>query len=126
MVAKLITWGRNRQEVIQRMRRALREFVIIGVETNIPFHLQMLEDARFLAGDISTAFLEKEFLLARPSDGKSEEAALLAAALLTHLKRRSAPVSAAPAGEPSPWRAARRTAVHEGHAGGTGWRRSTS
>ena len=126
MVAKVITWGRSREEAIQRMRRALREFVIVGVETNIPFHLQMLEDARFLAGDISTAFLEREFSLTPRSDGTSEEVALLATALLTHLKRQSAPLPTAPAGDHSPWRAAGRAAAFERRAGGTGWRRSTS
>jgi acetyl-CoA carboxylase biotin carboxylase subunit len=126
MVAKLITWGRNREEAVQRMRRALREFVIVGVETNIPFHLQMLADARFLAGDISTAFLEKEFLLTPRRDGTGEEVALLAAALLTHLKRRSAPLTRAPAGARSAWRAAGRGAAFEGRVGGTGWRRSIS
>jgi acetyl-CoA carboxylase biotin carboxylase subunit len=123
MVAKVITWGRSREEAIQRMRRALREFVIVGVETNIPFHLQMLEDARFLAGDVSTSFLEKEFSLAPRSDGTSEEVALLATALLTHLKRQAAPLPATPAGDHSPWRSAGRAAAFEGRAGGTGWRR---
>jgi len=126
MVAKVITWGRSREEAIQRMRRALREFVIVGVETNIPFHLQILKDSRFLAGDISTSFLEKEFSLTPRSDGTSEEVALLATALLTHLKRQSAPLPTAPAGDHSAWRAARRTAAFEGRAGGTGWRRSIS
>jgi len=126
MVAKLITWGRSREEAIQRMRRALREFVIVGIETNIPFHVQILEDARFLAGDISTAFLEKEFSLALRSDGMNEDVALLATALLTHLKRQALPLPAAPAGDRSPWRTAGRSAVFEGRAGGTGWRRSIS
>jgi len=126
MVAKLITWGRSREEAIQRMRRALREFVIVGIETNIPFHVQILEDARFLAGDISTAFLEKEFSLTPRGDGTSEEVALLATALLTYLKGKSAPLPTAPAGVRIPWRTAGRSAAFEGRAGGTGWRRSIS
>ncbi len=126
MVAKLITWGRDRQEAIVRMRRALREFVVVGVETNIPFHLQMLEDSRFLAGDISTAYLEKEFTMAQPVDGRGEDVALMAAALLTHLKRQTPAVAAAPASRQSAWRAAGRTAAFEGRNRGTGWRRSTS
>ena len=124
MVAKVITWGRDRSEAIQRMQRALSEFVIVGIETNIPFHLQMLADARFLAGDISTSFLEKEFSMAPPSDGTSEQVALLATALLTHLKRRSAPLTEAPAANGSAWRRAGRAAAFEGR--GTGWRRSIS
>src|SRR4030042_58892 len=54
MVAKVITWGRPRDEAIERMRRALREFIVIGVETNIPFHLQLLDDPRFQAGRLHT------------------------------------------------------------------------
>ena len=126
MVAKLITWGRNREEAIQRMRRALREFVVVGIETNIPFHVQILEDSRFLAGDISTAFLEKEFSLAPRSDGMDEDVALLATALLTYLKRQAPLPPAALAGVRSPWRTAGRSAIFEGRAGGTGWRRSIS
>jgi acetyl/propionyl-CoA carboxylase alpha subunit len=124
MVAKVITWGRDRSEAIQRMQRALSEFVIVGIETNIPFHLQMLADARFLAGDISTSFLEKEFSMALPSNGTSEQVALLATALLTHLKRRSAPLTEGPAANGAAWRRAGRAAAFEGR--GTGWRRSIS
>jgi acetyl-CoA carboxylase biotin carboxylase subunit len=126
MVAKLITWGRNREEAIQRMRRALREFVVVGIKTNIPFHVQILEDDRFLAGDISTSFLEKEFSLAPRSDGMDEDVALLATALLTYLKRQAPPPLAALAGVHSPWRTAGRSAIFEGRTGGTGWRRSIS
>jgi acetyl/propionyl-CoA carboxylase alpha subunit len=124
MVAKLITWGRDRTEAIQRMRRALREYVIIGVETNIPFHLQMLEDARFLSGDIHTVFLEKEFSLTQHRNGTGEDVALLAAALLTHVKRRAAPLPATPGGDRSAWRTASRSAAFEARTRGTGWHRS--
>lgn len=58
MIAKVITWGKTREEAIARMRRALEEFVIEGVETTIPFHLQVLNHPKFLEGDISTKFLE--------------------------------------------------------------------
>jgi acetyl-CoA carboxylase biotin carboxylase subunit len=124
MVAKLIVWGRDRTEAIQRMRRALREFIIIGVETNIPFHLQMLENARFLSGDIHTAFLEKEFSLAPHGDGSGEEIALFAAALLTHVRRRAAPLPTTPGGDRSAWRTAGRTAAFGTRARGIGWHRS--
>jgi acetyl-CoA carboxylase biotin carboxylase subunit len=58
MIAKVITWGRDRQEAIARMRRALEEFVIEGVDTTIPFHLQVLTHPKFVAGDFNTKFLE--------------------------------------------------------------------
>lgn len=58
MIAKLIVWGRTRNEAIDRMRRALGEFVIEGVETTIPFHRRVLSDETFISGDFNTRFLE--------------------------------------------------------------------
>ncbi|SFJ22290.1 acetyl-CoA carboxylase, biotin carboxylase subunit [Halobacillus dabanensis] len=59
MVAKLITYGRDRDEAIRRMKRALDEFVIEGVHTTIPFHQRMMEHEVFVEGDFNTKFLEK-------------------------------------------------------------------
>ncbi|MBN8236587.1 acetyl-CoA carboxylase biotin carboxylase subunit [Halobacillus kuroshimensis] len=59
MVAKLITYGRDRDEAIRRMRRALDEFVVEGVHTTIPFHQRMMEHEVFVNGDFNTKFLEK-------------------------------------------------------------------
>ncbi|TDI69784.1 MAG: acetyl-CoA carboxylase biotin carboxylase subunit [Bacteroidetes bacterium] len=58
MIAKLIVRGRTRDLAIRKMQRALDEFVIEGVRTTIPFHLQLLRDKRFQAGDFDTTFLE--------------------------------------------------------------------
>lgn len=63
MIAKLITHGRDRQEAMARMRRALDEFVIEGIKTTIPLHRRIFNDPEFQKGYISTAFLEQ--LLAR-------------------------------------------------------------
>lgn len=59
MIAKLIVWGKNREEAILRMRRALGEFVVEGIETTIPFHLRVLDHERFIAGDVTTKFLDR-------------------------------------------------------------------
>lgn len=59
LVAKLIVWGTDRPHAIARGRRALEEFVIEGIKTTIPFHLKVLEDARFLSGNFDTGFLDK-------------------------------------------------------------------
>ncbi|MCK6257650.1 acetyl-CoA carboxylase biotin carboxylase subunit [Fictibacillus sp. KIGAM418] len=58
MIAKVITYGNTRQEAIDRMKRALNEFVIEGVHTTIPFHLRLLNHATFVNGDFNTKFLE--------------------------------------------------------------------
>jgi acetyl-CoA carboxylase biotin carboxylase subunit len=57
LLAKLICQGRDREEAIARGRRALEEFAIGGIKTTIPFHLRMLDDARFQAGDYHTDYL---------------------------------------------------------------------
>jgi acetyl-CoA carboxylase, biotin carboxylase subunit len=59
LVAKLITHGRDRDEAIRRMRRALDMFVIEGVHTSIPLHEQILADEDFLAGNFDTGFLAR-------------------------------------------------------------------
>jgi acetyl-CoA carboxylase biotin carboxylase subunit len=59
LVAKLICWGRNREEAIARTRRALEEFVVEGIRTTIPFHLELLADPSFLAGEYHVEFLEQ-------------------------------------------------------------------
>lgn len=58
MIAKLITHGRDRAECMARMRRALGEMKIDGIRTNIAFHEKLMNDPRFIAGDVSTKFLE--------------------------------------------------------------------
>src|SRR4030067_885726 len=60
MISKLIAWGRDRDEAIARMRRALYEYIILGVKTNIPFHKAVMENPRFINGDLSTHFIETE------------------------------------------------------------------
>ena len=58
MIAKLIITGATRDAVIRRAKRALDEYVIAGVDTTIPAHLQILSDERFLSGDITTRLVE--------------------------------------------------------------------
>jgi acetyl-CoA carboxylase biotin carboxylase subunit len=58
MIGKLITIARTRDEAIDTMYRALSEYVIEGVKTTIPFHLQLMQDERFRSGDFNTKFLE--------------------------------------------------------------------
>ncbi len=59
LLGKLIVWGRNRDEAIRRMRRALQECAITGVPTTIPFHLRILDNPWFLRGDIYTNFVQR-------------------------------------------------------------------
>lgn len=59
MVAKLITHGTDRLDAINKMRRALSEFVIEGIKTTIPLHIQILENENFLSNNYSTQFIDK-------------------------------------------------------------------
>lgn len=62
LIAKLIVWGETRQEAIERSKRALREFIVEGIKTTIPFHLRILEHPEFLKGTYTTSLVDKEFL----------------------------------------------------------------
>ena len=65
MIAKLIVTAQNREEAIQKMKRALDEFVIEGIKTTIPFHRQLMDDPNYISGNYTTKFMEdfeiKEF-----------------------------------------------------------------
>lgn len=58
MISKLITWGATRNDAIARMRRALSEYIILGVKTTIPFHKAILRNPNFIKGDLNTHFID--------------------------------------------------------------------
>lgn len=59
LLSKLVVWGQDRAEAIQRMQRALDEYCITGIKTTIPFHQKVLANSFFQNGDVSTDFIEK-------------------------------------------------------------------
>jgi len=61
MIAKLCTWGRNRESAISNMKRALREYKILGIKTTIPFHQRVLQNNTFLKGNYDTTFIDTKF-----------------------------------------------------------------
>jgi acetyl-CoA carboxylase biotin carboxylase subunit len=61
MIAKLCSWGRNRESAISNMIRALREYKILGIKTTIPFHLRVLNNKTFLGGNYDTTFIDTKF-----------------------------------------------------------------
>lgn len=86
MIAKLIVWGETRGQAILRMRRALEEYRIVGVRTNIPFHQTMMNSHRFMAGQYDTRFVEERFSMQELEEGKGsyDEVAAIIATLVTH------------------------------------------
>jgi acetyl-CoA carboxylase, biotin carboxylase subunit len=104
LLSKLITWGKNRNEAIQRMRRALEEYQIVGIKTSIGFFQSILCHQKFLAGDLSTDFIEKNYAPKGPErePGPLLDVAAIAAALYAERNgnRNSPPIRN---GE-SPWK----------------------
>ena len=68
MIAKVISYGRDRQEAIARMRRTLEMTVIEGIKTTIPMHLKILAEPDFQVGNLSTSFMERFQSPARKGD----------------------------------------------------------
>ena len=63
MIAKIIVHGANRNEAISKMKRALEELVIEGVETNRDFLFEIIKNPHFIRGDFDTSFISKEFYI---------------------------------------------------------------
>ncbi|MDY6877969.1 MAG: acetyl-CoA carboxylase biotin carboxylase subunit [Chloroflexota bacterium] len=95
LLAKLVAWGETRGVAIVRMRRALEEYRIIGVTTNLDLHRALLDSHRFFGGQFHTRFLEEQFLL--PETGSDDHlAAALTAVLLDYRRRKGAEVAGRP------------------------------
>ncbi len=111
LLAKLIAWGNNRDEAIRRMRQALQEYRIVGVQTSLPFHQQVMEAEPFVAGAYDTSFLEKQFEMADSLHQEYQEVAVIVATLLQHQReqKRGGRTPEGEDGRPSnPWRLAGR------------------
>jgi acetyl-CoA carboxylase, biotin carboxylase subunit len=84
LISKLVAWGASREEAISRMRRALQEYYVGGIKTNISFFLEILQDSNFLQGLFDTGFLDRWFANrngAQPVPEIHHDLAALAAAL---------------------------------------------
>ncbi|MBK8238479.1 MAG: acetyl-CoA carboxylase biotin carboxylase subunit [Deltaproteobacteria bacterium] len=91
MIAKLATWGRDRDEAIARMRRALRETVVLGVETNLALHRRILDEPDFARGtSVTTRYIAEHPHVTEPTAALSERAsAHVAAAAAVAVQRRA-------------------------------------
>jgi acetyl-CoA carboxylase biotin carboxylase subunit len=107
MIAKLIVWGEDRVEAIGRMRRALREYQIRGIKTNIPFHQWILRHPRFMAGNFNTGFIDEEYRYMRKEEILPHKDIALASAAIAALRReqeRTVSLLQRGAAEKSHWR----------------------
>jgi acetyl-CoA carboxylase biotin carboxylase subunit len=111
MIAKLIAWGSDRAEAIERMSRALREYMINGMPTTIPFHRRVMRDPRFRRGEIHTGYLRTP---PTPDEGPPEgetslrDVALAAAAIAAYRRKAAAAPISAGADGGSGWKQAGR------------------
>jgi acetyl-CoA carboxylase biotin carboxylase subunit len=84
LISKLIVWGETRAQAILRMRRALEEYRIVGVRTNIPFHQMLMDSHRFMGGQYDTRFVEERFEVLEEHNGNDAEIAAVLASLVAH------------------------------------------
>jgi acetyl-CoA carboxylase biotin carboxylase subunit len=113
ILSKLVAWGATREEAIQRMLRALGEYVIVGPTANVAFHRWALQHPAFRAGDIDTGFIGRHFTPAALADGTTADLPIIGAALAA-VHRTAAPAAngAGAAAPGSRWREiARREAL---------------
>jgi acetyl-CoA carboxylase biotin carboxylase subunit len=105
LIAKVIAWGETRAEALLRMRRALDEYRIMGIRTNVALHQQILDDPRFQGGTVHTAFLDQTNYAEQSTSADALRAAAVIAVLLHH-RARSQPkpfrVQVQPAGNGGP------------------------
>ncbi|MGB3096517.1 MAG: biotin carboxylase N-terminal domain-containing protein, partial [Candidatus Deferrimicrobiaceae bacterium] len=103
IISKLVAWGKDREEAIARMRRALNEYVVTGVKTTIPFHIRVMNNRHFLEGNFNTNFIDKVFF---PEERERElphfEVAVIAAAIQLYLDERKQAIAGRPAGTGEP------------------------
>ncbi|HEV3031728.1 MAG TPA: acetyl-CoA carboxylase biotin carboxylase subunit [Polyangia bacterium] len=88
MISKLCTWADTREAAIGRMRRALAEYHVGGIRTNLPFHRQVMRHAAFVAGDYDTGFIERHKAELAPAPSDEETATLAATAAAAHVRAR--------------------------------------
>jgi acetyl-CoA carboxylase biotin carboxylase subunit len=107
LLAKLVAWGETRDIAIQRMRRALRELIIVGLPTAQPFHLRVMDDPEFRRGEVDITYLERvgQRVLAAPPLAGLERAIAVTAALLADERRTAShpAATARPPDRPTAW-----------------------
>ena len=107
LISKVICWGETRGEAILRMRRALEEYRLLGIKTNIPFHQNILDSHRFMAGNFDTRFVEERFSMESAERNKTAEteiAAILATLVAHRQGRQSTQIVQRGARDTSNWK----------------------
>jgi acetyl-CoA carboxylase biotin carboxylase subunit len=122
LISKLCVWAPNRARAVERMRRAIGEYVVSGIRTNLPFHERLFEHAEFVSGRYDTGFIDrhKDELLRGARVADDDKRALAAAVAVAayraeHTKRSNGNATgSASTGALSPWVAAHRARLASG------------
>ena len=114
LLSKLVAYGADRDQAIARMRRAVDEYVITGVKTNLSLFRRILSDPDFLAGKTDTGYLTRLFGKSPPTNNQNgREIAVIAAAIYSALDLASGKRTPVQLPGPSPWKQAARTEATE-------------
>jgi len=89
LLSKLISWGRSRDEAVERMKRALSEYHIYGIKTTIPFFKRILQHPNFISGDYNTHFIANLENVTEDQDPKEKTVALIAAGIKSYRESQS-------------------------------------
>ena len=112
LISKMIVWGETRSQAVVRMRRALEEYKIVGVRTNIPFHQTMMDTYPFITGKYDTRFVEEQFSMLDAAENRELylDIAALMATLVAHVQMEHRAQVYGQPGQKSTWKwAVRRT-----------------
>jgi acetyl-CoA carboxylase biotin carboxylase subunit len=90
MLSKLVVWGASRPEAIRRLSRALEEYRIMGIKTNLPFHQKLVDSHHFISGKFDTSFVEHYFNPTVDPARLNPQAAAILATLYAHNRRQQA------------------------------------
>ena len=90
LLAKIVIWDKTRSETIIRTCRALEEFQIAGIDTTIPFYIQLLCSEAFGSGRVHTRYLEDEYMFEQVHAKERAKVAAVAACLIAHRKMKNA------------------------------------
>ena len=111
LISKLCVWAQDRPRAVERMRRALSEYVVGGIATNLPFHDRLMRHPEFIAGRYDTGFIDnnKDSLLKGATDvGELNTAAMALATLAFHSAQTAEPEPARGGADMAPWVATHR------------------
>ncbi len=89
LISKLVAWGRDREEAVARMRRAVSEYKVLGIQTTLPFFAKVMRHPDFLAGDFDTSFVDAAFPRHQMKREAPLEVAVAAAAIHAYRERRA-------------------------------------